>query len=103
MPPGNYKVRAEKTGFRQFVLGSIPISTQQKADLDITLEVGAVTESVQVTGQAQLLETNTSTLGTVTENKKIVDLPINGRNVHNLVLLTPGVVGWQMTGGIVEA
>ncbi len=103
LPPGSYSVRAEKAGFRQFLLERIPISTQQKAGLDITLEVGAVTESVQVTGATQLLETNSSTLGTVTENKKIVDLPLNGRNIHNLVLLTPGVVGWQMTGGIGES
>jgi hypothetical protein len=61
--------------------------------VNITLELGAVTESVQVTATAQLIETNTAALGTVTENKKIVDLPLNGRNIHTLVLLTPGVLG----------
>src|SRR5262249_43151647 len=103
LPPGSYGVVAEKAGFRRYVLDSLPISTQQKAALDIVLELGAVTESVQVTGEAQMIETTVSTLGTVTENKKIVDLPLNGRNIHSLVLLTPGVVGWQPNGGIGES
>jgi Carboxypeptidase regulatory-like domain/TonB dependent receptor len=103
LPPGRYSVTAEMTGFRKFLLDAIPLSTQQKASVNITLELGAITESVQVTGQAQLIETQTSTLGTVTENKRIVDLPLNGRNVHTLVLLTPGVLGWVPTGGVGES
>jgi hypothetical protein len=105
LPPGLYSVTAEKPGFRKFVLDSLPLSTQQKATVNITLELGAVTESVQVTGQAQLIETATSTLGTVTQNKQIVDLPLNGRNIHTLVLLTPGVYGMVPagTGGVGES
>jgi hypothetical protein len=103
LPPGNYSVTVEKEGFRKFVLESMPLSTQQKAAVNITLEVGAVTESVQVSASAQLVETNSSTLGMVTENKRIVDLPLNGRNIHSLVLLTPGVMGISATGGIGES
>jgi hypothetical protein len=98
LPPGRYSVTAEKTGFRKYVLDEIPLTTQQKASVNITLELGAVTESVQVTGQAQIVETTTSTLGTVTQNKQIVDLPLNGRNIHSLVLLTPGVLGMNAAG-----
>jgi hypothetical protein len=105
LPPGRYSVTAEKPGFRRYVLEEFALSTQQKAALNVTLELGSVTESVQVTGVTQLIETNTSALGTVTDNKKIVDLPLNGRNVHTLVLLTPGVLGMspQSTGGISES
>lgn len=105
LAPGSYSVSAEKAGFRRHALDSLPLSTQQKASVNITLELGAVTESVQVTGQAQLVETTTSTLGTVTQNKQIVDLPLNGRNVHSLVMLTPGVLGMtaQATGGVSES
>ena len=103
LPPSLYRVSAEKSGFRRFVLDSFPLSTQQKAAVNITLELGAVTESVQVTATAQLIETNTAALGTVTENKKITDLPLNGRNIHTLVLLTPGVLGWLPTGGVGES
>jgi Predicted outer membrane protein len=98
LPPGNYSITATKEGFRRFSLDSLPLSTQQKASVNITLELGAVTESVQITGQAQLVETTTSTLGTVTQNKQIVDLPLNGRNIHSLVLLTPGVLGMNAAG-----
>jgi hypothetical protein len=103
LPPGRYRVAAEKAGFRRYVLDDLPLSTQQKAAVNVTLELGAVTESVQVTGEAQLIETTTSTLGTITENKKIVDLPLNGRNIHSLVMLTPGVMGFTVTGGMGES
>jgi hypothetical protein len=65
LPPGQYQVTAEREGFRKYVLMSLTIATQQKAALDITLEVGAVTESITVTGEAQLIDTSTATLSGV--------------------------------------
>lgn len=100
LPPGRYRVSAEKTGFRRYRLESFTIATQQKAALDIALEVGAVTESVTVTGSAQLIDTSTATLSGVVENKRIVDLPLNGRNVYSLAALTPGVFGRRPATGI---
>ena len=103
LPPGTYSLAAEKSGFRRHVLDSIQLSTQQKAVADITLELGAVTESVSVTANALELETGTSTLSAVIENKKIVDLPLNGRNVFSLALLAAGVyasIPTSATGGI---
>ncbi|MBM3787566.1 MAG: hypothetical protein FJW30_24690 [Acidobacteria bacterium] len=91
LPPGRYKLRAEKTGFRVHLLEPIPIATQQKAGINISLQVGALSESVTVTGGAQLVDTTTATLSNVVENKRIVDLPLNGRNVYSLAWLTPGV------------
>ena len=95
LPPGRYSMRAEKTGFRAYLLESIPIATQQKASVNIALQVGALTESVTVTGGAQLVDTTTATLSGVVENKRIIDLPLNGRNVFGLAALTPGVSGWD--------
>lgn len=102
LPPGTYRVRAEKEGFRQYVLDTLPISAQQKANVDIAMQVGNVSESVEVTAEAQLMQTTSSELGTVTSNQQIANLPLNGRNVQSLVLLTPGVTGMSSNGGPTE-
>ncbi len=105
LPPGRYRIEAEKTGFRRTLIDSFPISTQQKASIDIVLQIGAMAESVTVSGTAQLLESNTSTISSVIENKKIIDLPMNGRNIFTLAALSPGVYGispQSSSGGIGE-
>lgn len=99
VPPGRYRIEAERTGFRKHVIETFPIATQQKANVDIRLEVGAITESVTVSSTAQLIETTSATLSGVVENKRIIDLPLNGRNVYTLAALTPGVFGWQPASG----
>jgi hypothetical protein len=100
LSPGRYRVTAERTGFRKYVLEPLTIATQQKAALDIGLDVGAVTESVTISGSTQLIDTSTATLSGVVENKRIVDLPLNGRNVYSLAALTPGVFGRRPSTGI---
>ncbi len=91
LTPGSYRVTAEATGFRTYVLESLPLNTQQNATLNITLEIGALTERVQVTATGPLLEASSATLSSVVENKKIIDLPLNNRNVYSLLRLVPGV------------
>ncbi|MBM3735860.1 MAG: hypothetical protein FJW39_08750 [Acidobacteria bacterium] len=91
VPPGRYRLTAEKTGFRVYVLEPLSIATQQKASVNVRLDLGPVAERVQVTADAQLVESTTSTLGAVVENKRIVDLPLNGRNILDLAVLIPGV------------
>ncbi len=106
LPPGTHSSTAEAPGFRSYALDSIPLSMQQRSSVDIALELGAVTESVSVTANALELETGTSTLSTVIENKQIVDLPLNGRNVFSQALLTAGVyasIPTSSTGGVGEA
>lgn len=100
LPPGRYSVTAERAGFRRYQLEQLTIATQQKAALDIALDVGAVTESVTITGSTQLVDTSTATLSGVVENKRIVDLPLNGRNIYSLAALTPGVFGRRPATGI---
>jgi hypothetical protein len=81
------------------VIENFRVATQQKAGVDIRLEVGAVTESITVSTSAQIIEATSATLSGVVENKRIIDLPLNGRNVFTLAALTPGVFGWQPASG----
>src|SRR5712692_2264755 len=92
MPPGEYTVRTEKQGFRSEVRSGLVVQLNQKARVNFALQVGAVTESVEVTAEALLLTTDDATLGNVVEQKRVVDLPLNGRNFANLAGLMPGVI-----------
>lgn len=99
LPPGNYLVMAEKDGFRRFSLSGLPLTTQEKASVNVQLQIGALAESVTVTGQVQMLESNTSSLSAIVENKRIVDLPLNGRNILQLASLVPGVFTGRPSSG----
>jgi len=90
--PGEYTVRAERQGFRGEVRSGLVVQLNQKARVDFTLQVGAVTESVEVVAQSLLLTTDDATLGNVVEGKRIYDLPLNGRNFAHLAGLMPGVI-----------
>lgn len=99
LPPGRYKLRAEKAASRAHLVELIPIATQQKAEMSISLQVGAVTESVTVNSGAQLVDTTTATLSGVVEDKRIIDLPLNGRNVYSLAWATAGVFPQRPAAG----
>jgi len=92
MQPGEYNIRAEKQGFRAEVRTGLLLQLNQKARVNITLQVGSVSESVEVTAAGVLLATDDATLGNVVEQKRVVDLPLNGRNFANLAGLMPGVI-----------
>lgn len=91
LPPGTYGLRAEKQGFKAVVRRQIELHVQQAARLDLELQVGDMVESVQVAADAALLTTDNGTVGTVIENRRIVELPLNGRNYLQLVSLSPNV------------
>ena len=88
LAPGNYSVRAEKSGFKANT-AKIVVQVQQTVRLDLDMAVGSVSETVEVSGAVQLLTTENATIGTVVENKRIVELPLNGRNYLQLVSLAP--------------
>jgi hypothetical protein len=90
--PGNYRIDAEKGGFRHFTRQPVVVEVQQAVRIDITMEVGEVTQSVNVTAETPLLQQQTSSLGEVVEQKLANDVPLNGRNVFNLMALAPSVV-----------
>jgi len=93
LPPGNYTIAIEASGFKRFVRSAFPLSVQQQATIDAQLEVGEITATVEVAAEAPLLNTTIANLGQVIENKYIISLPNIGRNPMIYVYLTPGVVG----------
>jgi Carboxypeptidase regulatory-like domain/TonB dependent receptor-like, beta-barrel len=93
LPVGDYRVEAKMAGFRRTVRSGLNLQIQQTVVADLLLEIGEVAEQVEVTAQAPVLETTTSALGKVVDNKQILELPLNTRNVYSLIFLTPGVTG----------
>ena len=93
LPPGRYTMEASAPGFRKSIREGIILQVDQQARLDVVLTVGEVAESVTVSADAPLLESASATLGKVVTNSQIVNLPLNRRNVYELIFLTPGVSG----------
>jgi hypothetical protein len=91
LPPGTYNLRAEKQGFKTAARNQVEIQVQENARIDFELQVGQVTESVEVSATSSIMVTENATVGTVIENKRIVELPLNGRNYLQLVSLSPNV------------
>ena len=89
--PGPYQVRVEAAGFQSSVRSNIELQVQQTARVDFTLTVGQTSQTVEVSGTALLLTTESATVGTVIEQKSIVELPLNGRDFLQLVALSPSV------------
>ncbi|HEY8459280.1 MAG TPA: carboxypeptidase regulatory-like domain-containing protein, partial [Blastocatellia bacterium] len=89
--PGLYTVTVEAQGFRRFVREGVRLTTGERIRLDVALTVGEVNEEIKVSADASLLRTETGSLGQVIRNRRIVDLPLNGRNYFSLITLVPGV------------
>jgi hypothetical protein len=104
LPPGVYSVRVEKTGFRVIQQSDVRLEVNQTARLDFALDVGTVSEVVEVTERPPLLESDTSAIGQVIENRQVQELPLNGRNFVQLAILGPGVngVGFSAAGTIMS-
>jgi hypothetical protein len=97
LPPGQYTLHVEVPGFKRLVTNAITLEVNQIARLDLTVEVGAVAETVEVTSAAPLLQTESTQLGTVISGNTTVNLPLNGRNFAQLTLLAPGVVTYDIS------
>ena len=90
--PGSYNVRATLSGFSVFSRSGVKVNVSETALVNVPMKVGGQSETVDVTGEAPLIETGNATLGIVIDEKKVVDLPLNGRNFTQLGTLIPGVV-----------
>src|SRR5215831_12706321 len=90
LPVGRYRITATHAGFGASERPELKLDVDQVARIDFKLKPGSVSESVQVTAAAALLDSETSTIGQVISNKNIVELPLNGRNYLNLASLTAG-------------
>ena len=99
--PGEYRIDVEKQGFKHFTRASVVVQVNQTAKIDAVLAVGQVSETVEVTSETPLLQTETSSLGQVVDQRKANELPLNGRNIYNLTTITPSVVPQGNTIGTV--
>lgn len=97
--PGVYDVQAEADGFKAARQEAWTLQVGDVARIDFTLEIGVITEVIEVEAGAQMLQTSSTALGAVIEQRRIVDLPINGRNYLNLVKLSPNVSAEMGSGG----
>src|SRR3989440_9750800 len=91
VPPGVYNLKVEHPGFKAANTTNIELQVQQTVRLDLTLQLGQVSESIEVSANAALLQSENATVGTVIENKDIVELPLNGRQYLGLVSMAPNV------------
>ncbi|MBI3282420.1 MAG: carboxypeptidase regulatory-like domain-containing protein, partial [Acidobacteria bacterium] len=99
LPPGTYRITAQKEGFKPRTQTGVELQVNQTARVDFVMELGTLAEAVEVVAAAPLLAQQTSSLGQVVDNTKIVNMPLNGRSPFRLVQLTPGVLSSPAASG----
>src|SRR6185503_10111433 len=90
--PGTYRLEVELTGFQRYVRDQIQVSVQTTPRIAVTLQLGSLQETVSVSGEAPQLQTESASVGTIVGARAVQELPLNGRNVLNLITVAPGVV-----------
>lgn len=95
LPPGSYELTVTQTGFDTLVRQGITLTVGQEASLTLSMKVGTVTEQVTVVGEAPLVNTSSSAVSGVVEEKRIEALPLNGRDFSQLPLVQPGVTAYR--------
>ena len=88
--PGTYSVKVKEKGFKTFVVPAVSLAASDRAREDAKLEIGAATQTVEVTGQAPALQTDSSVLTSTVTEQAVQNLPLNGRNYINLAQIVPG-------------
>jgi len=92
MPPGIYDVTVENPGFETVIQKGAQLTMSQNLRLDIVLKVGAVQQEVTVAAQATLVDTTSQTLSSLVDDRRVQDLPLNGRNIMSLTRILPGIL-----------
>ena len=98
MPPGDYFLAMQVSGFGQQTQSGVHVDANQNAQTSFTLTVGSQSQEVTATSAAPLIDTRELQLGTTIDIKRIEDLPLNGRDVSSLVQLVPGVTAYSAAG-----
>ena len=93
LQPGSYTVEAEKDGFSKHINKGFVVQVGQTARLDVVMEVGSVTQSVEVTDAIPVLQSESASVGQVIGTTAVQQLPLNGRNLTQLAVIAPGVTG----------
>jgi hypothetical protein len=96
--PGSYRLQASKEGFTSFNQTGIVLQVNTNPEIDITLQVGAVSESISIDANAAMVETHSNAVGQVIDQQRVVDLPLNGRNVAQLITLSGASVSGTANG-----
>src|SRR6185295_4113810 len=99
LPTGNYNISTEMSGFKKVQLANVHLGVDQKLKIDLKLDLGQMTESVEIQAETPLLQTSSSDLSVTVEGKTIESLPLNGRNFVNLTRTIPGVTRGVGAGG----
>src|ERR1700739_3070091 len=92
LPPGSYRIEVEKIGFKAVIKSDLILHVQDALEVNFEMVLGSALESVMVEGDTPVLDTESSAIGTVVEQRKANELPLNGGNVFNLIELAPSVV-----------
>ncbi|HZZ14639.1 MAG TPA: carboxypeptidase-like regulatory domain-containing protein, partial [Candidatus Sulfotelmatobacter sp.] len=92
LPPGRYRIEVEKLGFKAVIQSGVMLHVQDAVEINFEMTLGSALESVTVEGSSPPLDTESATVGTVVERRKANELPLNGRNVFNLIVLAPSVI-----------
>lgn len=104
LPPGNYQVIAEAKGFRKTIQSNVTLQVNQRVKVDLAMQVGEVSETIEVSAAPPLLESQSSSVGNVINEQFVSELPLNGRNFVQLAILTPGVNGTGFSvGGTIQS
>ena len=90
--PGNYKIEVSQVGFKLYLRDNVTVQVESSVRIDVAMEVGDVTQQIEVSAAAPLLQTENASLSQVVGTRSVQELPLNGRNILNLVNLVPGVV-----------
>ncbi len=96
--PGEYRLDITKSGFKHFARTNVVVQVQQETLIDATLPVGQVAETVEVSAESPLLQAETSSLGQVVDERKADELPLNGRNIFNLITISPAAIAQGGSG-----
>ena len=91
LPPGTYTVATEASGFQQSVRSGITLTVNQNVRVDIQLKLGQVTQVLEITGEAPLVDTTSGTISGLVDGRRVIDLPLNGRNILALARTVAGV------------
>jgi len=90
--PGTYKLEIEKPGFKRYTRDQVTVDVEAAVRIDVAMQVGEITQSVEVQAAAPLIQTENASMSQVVQGRAVQELPLNGRNVLNLVALVPGAV-----------
>lgn len=92
LPVGSYQITVEKAGFTKYLQTGITLVLNQSATVPVSLQLGSVNQEINVSANAQLVTTETGTVGQLVDQRRILDLPLNGRQPQTLLFLAPGTV-----------